>query len=289
MNFSSTHPPAKNKDFNTLIHSASTAAENMWSKDAWLHAGSGKMIIGHMLSFSKWPHERMTISTTVVVFSSTMPPIQMGSMAFDPWAPQIVMWNVGDCRRQQTSINARQTCGFQTKAGGRQGWREGGWQVVTDTDHLTLHPPDGLTRQNNITPWSTGVKQARACHSLTLKHIKSIGREASLLSHGASANTTHRITTERVYCHSSCGCSDWKGNGWPTSHMFVTQFQALTLPWQPCHQQKSSVQIRLILASSASVGWLLVSGVSSLINFRLIHRLFSVLSINALICLYDKG
>lgn len=103
---------------------------------------------------------------------------------FDPWAPRIAVWNVGDCRRQQTGINALQTVSKQkVKAGGA-----GGQRAVTDTDHLTLHSPDGLSR-HNITPWSTGVKQARACHSLTWKiHVKRPSKPRShICKHDAEA------------------------------------------------------------------------------------------------------
>lgn len=143
------------------------------------------------------------------------------------WAPQITVRNVGGCRRQQTTINAQQTCSFQTKGeargGGGGGGGRGGWQAVTDTDHLTLAPPDGLSRHNNITPRSTRVKQVRACHSLTSSR-EDVNVKRRLTAHVTMLLQTpcKRNQNKCIICDSSYGFSGYQGSGWPTSHMFVT-------------------------------------------------------------------
>ncbi len=121
----------------------------------------------HMLSFSKWPHRRMTISRTVVVIFKHNTPHSAG---FNGVWPLSSRDSCVKCWRQRTSTSELQC--FSKHAVSKQKVKAGrleGQQTVTDTDHLTLHPPDGLSRHNNITPWSTRVKLAWACHTLNVK------------------------------------------------------------------------------------------------------------------------
>lgn len=150
MNFSSTHPPAKNKDFNTLIHSASDTAKNMWSEDAWLHAGNSKMIIGHMLSFSKWPHERVTISSTVVFFQTQCFPFRWDQWLLTPELHRLLceMLETVDANRPASMLGKHVVSKQKLEAGGvgRGGLTNCNW-------HWPFDPPPtwrlNQTKQHN--------------------------------------------------------------------------------------------------------------------------------------------
>lgn len=180
------------------------------------------MISSHMNSenFSKWPHGRTAISCTVVALLNIIPPIELFSAGV--WSPQPhgLLWSY---RRQQTAISALQTWAFQTKGAGQK--ERGG------PDHLTLHPPDGLTRHNNITPKSTWVKQVQAC--LSDPEIPEV-------------NGRRRLTAElRCFCKQHWG-GDWSWRDFCCSSdrlwhykevgdlllMFVTQFHGFILSWR---------------------------------------------------------
>lgn len=221
LNFSSSHAPAKTRISTQSSIQRAPWQKTMWSKDAWLQVCSGEMIIGHMLNFfsNDYINGWLSAALLLFVFFWHNAPHSAGSNGF--WTPELhilLCWML-----QATDINKPSSMHGKQVAF-KQKIKSGG------PDHLTLRPPEGLSRHNNITPQSTQVRQVRACCGLTPKYQKSVERGAfaakspSFCKHHAGGS---RANAPSVTVHMG---SDCKENGWPTSQMFVTQLYGFIFP-----------------------------------------------------------
>lgn len=105
-------------------------AQHMWPGDAWLRGNRKRLSViwilcSHMLSFSKWPHKWMTISSAVVCFffKHNAP----HSAEFNGFWPLSSTGCCAKCWRLQKSTNHHQCSANMQFPNNR--WRRVGWEA----------------------------------------------------------------------------------------------------------------------------------------------------------------